>query len=690
MLGTSIIDTTFVSCLITTTKTTTRNVNSDDSDLPLYLHINTSTSHNGVHTNGATTNGVVHPSTLKKHIDGFATRAIHVGSEPNAETGAVIPPISLSTTYEQEAIGVHKRYLVSDLLLFYVSISMLVVPRDGPLVVHSRLPSLAVLLATTLLRHIFFLSFVGKLPVILSMLVEPSNETPTAILRRGMQSTADCQTSSGTVPLAGLLRLVVFPAALRAVFGSKARHDIVNLSYVLCRTICVVSHLSPQLTLCYPQGYEYSRSGNPNRNLLERTLASLESSPAQSNVALAFSSGSSTTSAVLSALGPNAHIVSVNDVYGGTFRYISRVASTLQGLQSTFLDLENASDDEILGALRENTKLVWIESPTNPTLRVVDVPRISAIIERGWREGKTTERPIVLVDNTFLSPYYASPLLQGADVVLHSLTKYVNGHSDVVMGALILPEPTSSNQPELADKLRFLQNAMGAVPSPFDCFLAQRGAKTLALRMKTHGLNALAVARTLQSLADSGEGVDEVVYPGLPGRTEESRRKNKLAWRMLSPHARRWISDSVYPGRGLEASDEPPAAGFPFSGMISVRVSTPPTLAANSTGTAQFQTANTFLTSLRLFTLAESLGGVESLAEHPAAMTHGSIPPAERELLGIGENLVRLSVGVEEEADLVADVRAAVGRSWAPAVEAKEMAAPIACGRDGMCREFEY
>ncbi|KAF5324381.1 hypothetical protein D9619_011160 [Psilocybe cf. subviscida] len=302
-------------------------------------------------------------------------------------------------------------------------------------------------------------------------------------------------------------------------------------------------------------------------------------------------------------------------------------------------------------------------------------------------EGKTTERPIVLVENTFLSPYSASPLLQGTGVVLHSLTKYVDGHSNVVMGALILPEPTSSNQPELADKLRFLQNAMGAVPSPFDCFLAQRGAKTLALRMKTHGLNALAVARVLQSLVDNREGVDEVVYPGLPGRTEESRRKNKLAWRMLSPHARRWIAELVYPGRG---SDEPPAVGCPFSGMISVRVSTPPTLTANTTGTAQLQTANTFLTSLRLFTLAESLGGVESLAEHPAAMTHGSIPPEERELLGIGENLVRLSVGVEEEADLVADVRAPVGRSWAPAVEAKEKAAPIACGRDGMCREFEY
>ncbi|KAF5324383.1 hypothetical protein D9619_011164 [Psilocybe cf. subviscida] len=297
--------------------------------------------------------------------------------------------------------------------------------------------------------------------------------------------------------------------------------------------------------------------------------------------------------------GPNAHIVSVNDAYSSTFRCISRVAPTFQGLQSTFLNLKNATDEEILGALWENTKLVWIESPMNPTRSVVDLGCHRAVVE-GGKDDRAADR--------------------GADVV---------------MGALILPEPTSSNQLEHAANLRFLQNAMGAVPSPFDCFLAQRSAKTLALRVKTHGLSALAVARTLQSLGDNGEGVDEVVYPGLPGCTEESRRKNTLGWRMLSPHARQWISESVYPDRGLESSDEPPAEGFPFSGMISVRLAT-------------------HLLS----------PWVESLAEHPVAMTHGSISPAERELLGIGEDLVRLSVGVEEEeADLVADVRAAVGRS---------------------------
>ncbi|KAH9478060.1 Cystathionine gamma-lyase [Psilocybe cubensis] len=437
---------------------------------------------NGINGHSAvpTTNGVA-----KKRLDGFGTRAIHIGSEANDETGAVIPPISLSTTYKQQAIGVHK-------------------------------------------------------------------------------------------------------------------------------------------------GFEYSRSGNPNRNALESTLAALESGGAH---ALAFASGSATTATVLQSLGPNAHIISVNDVYGGTFRYMRRVASENQGLETTFLDLENASDEQILGAIKENTKLIWIESPTNPTLRLIDIPRIAALAH------SHPSSPLVLVDNTFLSPFYSSPLLLGADIVMHSLTKYINGHSDVVMGALILP--SSPKHTAFADKLRFLQNAIGAVPSPYDCWLAQRGAKTLHLRMKAHGRNALAVARALER----EPGVEEVVYPGLPGKTPESRKKYELAWRMLSPHARKFISPSSTP------DSPPPADGFPFSGMISFRI-------AGST-----READAFLTSTRLFTLAESLGGVESLAEHPAQMTHGSIPAEERALLGIGENLVRLSVGVEEEEDLVEDVVQAVRKA---------------------------
>jgi len=424
-------------------------------------------------------NGVV-SNGLKKHIDGFGTRAVHVGSEANQETGAVIPPISLSTTYKQSAIGVHK-------------------------------------------------------------------------------------------------------------------------------------------------GFEYSRSGNPNRNSLETTLASLESGGAH---ALAFASGSATTATVLQSLGPNAHIISVNDVYGGTFRYMRQVAKENQGLESTFLDLENAGDDEILGAIRENTKLIWIETPTNPTLRLVDIRRIANIAH------SHPSRPLILVDNTFLSPFYSSPLLLGADIVLHSLTKYINGHSDVVMGALVLP----STQLALAEKLRFLQNAIGAVPSAYDCWLAQRGAKTLHLRMKQHGRNALAVARALED----SPGVEEVLYPGLAGKTEDSKRRHQMAWGSLSPHARRFIEQEFGDG------DVPPSTGFPYSGMVSFRIR------------GGIKEADTFLTSTRLFSLAESLGGVESLAEHPGKMTHGSIPEGKRAMLGIGDNLIRLSVGVEEEDDLVQDVLHAV------------------------------
>ncbi|KIP05439.1 hypothetical protein PHLGIDRAFT_92152 [Phlebiopsis gigantea 11061_1 CR5-6] len=418
------------------------------------------------------TNG--HSNGVKKpHLDGFGTRAIHVGSEPNAETGAVIPAISLSTTYKQDGIGNHK-------------------------------------------------------------------------------------------------------------------------------------------------GFEYSRSGNPNRNALEETLASIETGGA---FGIAFSSGSATTATVLQSLGPNAHIISVNDVYGGTFRYMTRVAKVNQGLETTFLDLENADDETILAAIRPNTKLIWIESPTNPTLRLIDVSRITSLAH------SHPSSPLVLVDNTFLSPFYASPLLQGADIVMHSLTKYVNGHSDVVMGALILPPQHAA----LTESLRFLQNAIGAVPSPYDCWLAQRGAKTLHLRMKAHGANALAIARALKA----SPHVAEVIYPGLA-----SHPRNDLAYRSLAPHARKYVDAYI--------AAHPDAEGFPFGGMISFRIR------------GGMEQADKFLTSARLFTLAESLGGVESLAEHPAKMTHGSIPEAERALLGIGDNLVRLSVGIEEVEDLVADIEQAL------------------------------
>jgi len=298
---------------------------------------------------------------------------------------------------------------------------------------------------------------------------------------------------------------------------------------------------------------------------------------------------------------------------------MTRVAAENQGLETTFLDLENVDDDTILASIRNNTKLVWIESPTNPTLRLIDVAHISSLVH------SHPSHPLVLVDNTFLSPFYSSPLLLGADIVLHSLTKYINGHSDVVMGALVLPEHHSL----LADKLRYLQNAIGAVPSPYDCWLAQRGAKTLHLRMKTHGTNALAVAKVLER----SPHVEEVIYPGLA-----SHPRNDLAYTSLSPHARKFVDS-------LSTKTD---TGFPYGGMISFRI---------KGGEEQ---ADKFLTSTKLFTLAESLGGVESLAEHPARMTHGSIPEVERALLGIGGNLIRLSVGVEEEEDLIRDIEQAL------------------------------
>lgn len=245
---------------------------------------------------------------------------------------------------------------------------------------------------------------------------------------------------------------------------------------------------------------------------------------------------------------------------------------------------------------------------------------------------KSLSKPLVLVDNTFLSPFYASPILQGADIVIHSLTKYVNGHSDVVMGAAILPSSSTPDRDydELVQKLRFLQNAHGAVPSPFDCWLAQRGAKTLSVRMKAHGLNALRIA----SFLTSHPAVERVIYPGLT-----SHPLHALARASLSPHAQRFLNSELLPSSL--------AHGIPYGGMVSFRVR------GGSTG------AESVLAKLRFFSLAESLGGVESLAELPAQMTHASIPPAEREALGI-EGLVRLSCGIEEVEDLIDDLRDAL------------------------------
>ncbi|KAJ2229399.1 cystathionine gamma-lyase cys3 [Coemansia sp. RSA 1286] len=336
--------------------------------------------------------------------------------------------------------------------------------------------------------------------------------------------------------------------------------------------------------------YEYSRSDNPNRSNLEAAIAALE----HAKHGFAFSSGSATTATILNTLQPGSHVISVNDVYGGTHRYLTKVAGSL-GIETSFVDLEDV--ENLRDVVRENTRLVWIETPTNPTLRLVDIAAVSSIAhEIGL---------FVAVDNTFLSPYFQTPLDLGADIVVHSATKYLNGHSDVVMGV------AATNNDALASKIRFLQNAIGAVPSPFDCYQAQRGVKTLHLRMRQHAINAQRVAEYLEA----SSLVDSVIYPGLKSHPQHSLAKQQM--------------------RG-------------FGGMVSFRIK------------GDTHTADRFLQRTHLFTLAESLGGVESLAELPARMTHAGLAPEERNELGITENLIRLSVGVEDADDLIADIAQAL------------------------------
>ncbi|KAJ1300875.1 hypothetical protein OPQ81_002513 [Rhizoctonia solani] len=392
------------------------------------------------------------------------------------------------------------------------------------------------------------------------------------------------------------------------------------------------------------KGYDYSRCGNPNREQLERLLASLE---AGGGNAVTFASGTATTTTALLALGSNAHIVSMNDVYGGTYTCMTRVAKEMQGLETTFVDLDNSSDEQITASFRENTKLIWIESPTNPTLRIVNIQRIVQLARAH------PSNPLVLVDNTFLSPFYSSPLLLGADVVVHSLTKYINGHSDVLMGALIVPSAsTHPRAAAFAERARFLQMAAGAVPSPHDCWLAHRGAKTLQLRMQAHGRNALKVASYMQSIAGPESAVESVTYPGLA-----THPRHELAVRQLSPHAKKFINT-------LPAEET--IAGVPFGGMISFRIK------------GDLTTAESFLANSQYFTLAVSLGGVESLAQIPARMTHGSIPEDERNALGITSNLIRLSIGIEDADDLIADIQRALEISL-PHLAPK----PSVCGNGG-------
>jgi cystathionine gamma-lyase len=333
-------------------------------------------------------------------------------------------------------------------------------------------------------------------------------------------------------------------------------------------------------------GFEYARSNNPTREQLESCLASLENG----RHALAFASGLAATTTAMLLLDPGDHVVYMEDAYGGTYRLFDKV---MRRYGITFSAVDASQPGAIEGAMNVRTRLVWIETPTNPRLRIVDIAAAAAAAHR--------RSAALAVDSTFASPYVQRPLELGADIVMHSSTKYLGGHSDVLGGCLV----TSSE--ELAERLRFHQNAAGAVPSPFDCWLLLRGLKTLALRVQRQSDNALAIARHL----DAHPAVSAVHYPGLT-----SHPQHELATRQM---------------------------GGVFGGMVSFEL-------------ADEASAVRVLEALRLFTLAESLGAVESLAEHPGLMTHTSVPPEERRRIGLGDGLLRLSVGIEDVADLLADL----------------------------------
>jgi cystathionine gamma-lyase len=338
------------------------------------------------------------------------------------------------------------------------------------------------------------------------------------------------------------------------------------------------------------KGFEYSRSGNPTRGNLEECLASLETA----QHGLAFSSGLAATTAVMLLLDPGDHVVFTEDVYGGTFRLFDKVFRRY-GL--TFTAVDPTDPDAIAAAMTDRTRLVWLESPTNPLLRIVDLDAVSELVHGAGA--------IVAVDSTFASPVLQRPLELGADLVIHSSTKFLGGHSDVLGGAVLTSDDS------LAEQLRFHQNAVGAVPSPFDCWLLLRGLKTLQLRVLRQCENALAIARWLEGQ----DAVTQAHYPGL-----ESSPGHALARRQMGGH---------------------------YGGVVSFEVSSR-------------EAALSFLERLRVFTLAESLGAVESLAESPALMTHTSIPEEIRMRVGVSDGLLRLSVGIEDVDDLVADLEQAL------------------------------
>ena len=377
--------------------------------------------------------------------------------------------------------------------------------------------------------------------------------------------------------------------ATRAIHGGQQHDPLTGAVMVPIYATSTYAQASPGVH----QGFEYSRSQNPTRFALERALADLESG----TKGYAFASGLAAISTLLDALDAGDHVIASEDLYGGSFRLFDKVRRRSAALEFSFVDLADLAAIE--AAITPRTRLIWAETPTNPMLRLADLEAIAGLARR--------RGIIAAADNTFASPYVQRPLELGFDVVMHSTTKYIGGHSDVVGGALVVGENAG-----LRDQLTFLQNAVGAVASPFDSYLTLRGLKTLALRMQRHCENGLAIATWLEARL----GVGRVIYPGLA-----SHPQHALARRQM--HG--------------------------FGGMVTA------ILDRDLDGTRRM------LERTRLFTLAESLGGVESLIEHPAIMTHASIPAETRARIGIADSLVRLSVGVEAAGDLIADLEQALG-----------------------------
>jgi cystathionine beta-lyase/cystathionine gamma-synthase len=340
------------------------------------------------------------------------------------------------------------------------------------------------------------------------------------------------------------------------------------------------------------KGFEYSRSGNPTRKALEKCVADLEEGAS----GFAFASGLAASATVLELIEAGSHVIAMDDMYGGSYRLFERVRKISSGIQATYVDMTDLKS--FRNAFRDNTRLVWVESPTNPLLKIIDLEAVASIARK--------HGAISVCDNTFATPYLQKPLKLGFDIAVHSATKYLNGHSDVVAGVAVAREKGA-----LAERLAFLHNAIGSVLSPFDSFLVSRGLKTLSIRMEAHSRNALTIAQYLEK----HPRIEKVLYPGLPSHPDFLLASRQMA----------------LPG-----------------GMITFFLK------------GGIEESRKFLERCRLFSLAESLGGVESLIEHPAIMTHASIPRETRERIGITDNLIRISAGIEDLPDLIDDLSSAL------------------------------